>query len=157
MVLSEDEAKDALRKGTHVLIVTDGHVEMAAPYSQSLLDVIMISAKTEGKRCMSFTTKPPFSFVDPTQETLAVLVKLDDFNYDKLFEIPSTAPAEEIKVGSRVLCQTSVGRKKGTVSSAQMRITPSMQTVLSILTGATFPLKPVIASIHTNYFPPYHD
>lgn len=99
----------------------------------------------------------PFRFVDPTQETLAVLVKLDDFNYDKLFEIPSTAPAEEIKVGSRVLCQTSVGRKKGTVSSTQMCITPSMQTVLSTLTGATFPLKPVIASIHTNYFPPYHD
>ena len=157
MVLSESEAKDTLRKGTHVLIVTDGHVEMAAPYSQSLLDVIMISAKTEGKRCMSFTTKPPFSFVDPPQETLAVLVKLDGFNYDKLLEIPSTAPTDEIKVGSRVLCQTSVGRKKGTVSSAQMRITPSMQTVLSTLTGATFPLKPVIASIHTSYFPPYHD
>lgn len=157
MVLSESEAKESLRSGTHILMVTDSRVEMAAPYTPGLMDVIVNSAKVEDKRCIVFAKKPPFALVDPPEEAVAVLVRLDGFNYDKLFQIPSSAPVDTLKKGSRVLCQTSEGRKKGTISSAQMRITPSMQPVLTTLTGATFPLKPIVASIHTSYFSPYHD
>lgn len=157
MVISESDARQLLTKGSHILVVTNGRIEVAAPFSQKMLDLIMHQTEADGTRCITFTTKPPFAMVDPPSENVAVLVQLDGENYSKLFELPESATLDEVKIGTRVLCQTSQGRKKGTVTSKQIRITQSMKPVLATLTGAVFPIKPVVATIHTRYFAPYHD
>ena len=151
MVLTKEDAMHKLEQGTHVLVVTNGRVENSIRYVPGMLAHLV--ALKDASENLTFSPPLPFSFTDHQDVESACLVEIEGKRL--LFSVPSSAKPETLTQGCRVVCLTSQGRKEGVVASKIMRISQSMHHVLSTLTGATFPLKPIVAAVSVNYFPPY--
>lgn len=156
MILSQEEAWKVMERGSHILITRDGKITTAFQYHPELFDHIVKHASEKNEPHIGFAPAISFGFKSDDEKVVGVLVKLDGSNTNKLFQIPSD-PLYKLAAGARVLCQTSEGRKEGVVSSSPVTIEKSMFPVITALTGAKFPLRPIVAVVQTIYFDPYHE